>query len=239
MSAADAGAAPATPVVRTHGLRKVYAEGTEAEVVALHDVDMTVAHGEFVAIMGPSGSGKSTLMNLLGCLDTPTAGRYLCDGVDVATLDAEQRAVLRRDKIGFVFQGFNLLPRMDALENVAMPMAYAGVERADRIRRAHEALAAVGLANRERHRPSELSGGQQQRVAIARALINRPPVLLADEPTGALDSRTGAEILALFDRLRADGHTVVLITHDPEVAAHANRIFAMHDGALHEEARAA
>jgi putative ABC transport system ATP-binding protein len=198
-----------------------------------------VQHGEFVAIMGPSGSGKSTLMNLLGCLDTPTAGRYLCDGVDVATLDAEQRAVLRRDKIGFVFQGFNLLPRMDALENVAMPMAYAGVERADRIRRAHEALAAVGLANRERHRPSELSGGQQQRVAIARALINRPPVLLADEPTGALDSRTGAEILALFDRLRADGHTVVLITHDPEVAAHANRIFAMHDGALHEEARAA
>jgi putative ABC transport system ATP-binding protein len=239
VSAADAPAAAATRVIRTHGLRKVYAEGTEAEVVALHDVEMTVAHGEFVAIMGPSGSGKSTLMNLLGCLDTPTAGRYLCDGVDVATLDAEQRAVLRRDKIGFVFQGFHLLPRMDALENVAMPMAYAGIERSDRIRRAHEALAAVGLANRERHRPSELSGGQQQRVAIARALINRPPVLLADEPTGALDSRTGAEILALFDRLRADGHTVVLITHDPEVAAHADRIFAMHDGALHEEARAA
>jgi putative ABC transport system ATP-binding protein len=239
MSAADAPAAAATRMIRTHGLRKVYAEGTEAEVVALHDVEMTVAHGEFVAIMGPSGSGKSTLMNLLGCLDTPTAGRYLCDGVDVATLDAEQRAVLRRDKIGFVFQGFHLLPRMDALENVAMPMAYAGIERSDRIRRAHEALAAVGLANRERHRPSELSGGQQQRVAIARALINRPPVLLADEPTGALDSRTGAEILALFDRLRADGHTVVLITHDPEVAAHADRIFAMHDGALHEEARAA
>jgi putative ABC transport system ATP-binding protein len=236
MSPADAAA---TPVIRTHGLRKVYAEGTEAEVVALHDVDMTVEHGEFVAIMGPSGSGKSTLMNLLGCLDTPTAGRYLCDGVDVATLDAEQRAVLRRDKIGFVFQGFHLLPRMDALENVAMPMAYAGVERSDRIRRAHEALAAVGLADRERHRPSELSGGQQQRVAIARALINRPPVLLADEPTGALDSRTGAEILALFDRLRAAGHTVVLITHDPEVAAHADRILAMHDGALHEEVRAA
>jgi putative ABC transport system ATP-binding protein len=239
MSMADAAVGSASPVIRTHGLRKVYAEGTEAEVVALHDVEMTVAHGEFVAIMGPSGSGKSTLMNLLGCLDTPTAGRYLCDGVDVATLDAEQRAVLRRDKIGFVFQGFHLLPRMDALENVAMPMAYAGIERSDRIRRAHEALAAVGLANRERHRPSELSGGQQQRVAIARALINRPPVLLADEPTGALDSRTGAEILALFDRLRADGHTVVLITHDPEVAAHADRIFAMHDGALHEEARAA
>jgi putative ABC transport system ATP-binding protein len=239
MSMADAAVGSASPVIRTHGLRKVYAEGTEAEVVALHDVDMAVAHGEFVAIMGPSGSGKSTLMNLLGCLDTPSEGRYFCDGVDVATLDAEQRAVLRRDKIGFVFQGFHLLPRMDALENVAMPMAYAGVERGERLRRAHEALAAVGLANREHHRPNELSGGQQQRVAIARALINRPPVLLADEPTGALDSKTGAEILGLFDRLRADGHTVVLITHDPEVAAHANRIFAMRDGELHEEGRAA
>jgi putative ABC transport system ATP-binding protein len=238
MNAPDA-AGSTTPVIRTHGLSKVYAEGTEAEVVALHDVDMTVAHGEFVAIMGPSGSGKSTLMNLLGCLDTPSEGRYFCDGVDVATLDAEQRAILRRDKIGFVFQGFHLLPRMDALENVAMPMAYAGIERGERLRRAHEALAAVGLANRERHRPNELSGGQQQRVAIARALINRPPVLLADEPTGALDSRTGAEILGLFDQLRAEGHTVVLITHDPEVAAHADRIFAMHDGALHEEGRVA
>lgn len=221
------------PVIHTEGLSRVYAPGTEAEVIALRGVELEIGHGEFVAIMGPSGSGKSTLMNMLGCLDTPTGGRYHCDGVDVSTLDAEELAVLRRDKIGFVFQGFNLLPRMTALENVAMPMAYAGVPAAERSARAHEALAAVGLANRESHRPSELSGGQQQRVAIARALINRPPVLLADEPTGALDSRTGEEILALFKQLRDDGHTVVLITHDAEVAAHADRTYVMHDGELH------
>nr|WP_255703247.1 ABC transporter ATP-binding protein [Lysobacter sp. GX 14042] len=212
---------------------KVYSPGSQAEVVALRGVDLRIGHGEFVAIMGPSGSGKSTLMNLLGCLDTPTTGSYLCDGVDVSTLDAEALAVLRRDTIGFVFQGFNLLPRMTALENVAMPMAYAGIPGAERTGRAHQALAAVGLASRESHRPSELSGGQQQRVAIARALINRAPVLLADEPTGALDSRTGEEILALFKQLRDDGHTVVLITHDPEVAAHADRTYVMHDGELH------
>ena len=221
------------PVIRTERLTKVYAAGTEAEVAALRGVDLEIAHGEFVAIMGPSGSGKSTLMNMLGCLDTPTGGSYHCDGTDVSTLDAEELAVLRRDKIGFVFQGFNLLPRMTALENVAMPLAYTGVPAAERAARAHEALASVGLANRESHRPSELSGGQQQRVAIARALINRPPVLLADEPTGALDSRTGEEILALFRQLREDGHTVVLITHDAEVAAHADRTYAMHDGELH------
>jgi putative ABC transport system ATP-binding protein len=231
-------ATAAVAVIETHGLRKVYSPGTEAEVIALHDVDLRINRGEFVAIMGPSGSGKSTLMNLLGCLDTPSEGTYLCDGVDVATLDAEQRAILRRDKIGFVFQGFNLLPRMTALENVAMPMGYANVHRDERLERAHAALAAVGLATRESHRPSELSGGQQQRVAIARALINRPPIMLADEPTGALDSRTGEEILALFKRLQDDGHTVVLITHDPDVAHHCDRIFAMHDGELHEQPRA-
>ena len=228
-------AAGRPPVIRTDGLTRVYAAGTEAEVVALRGVDLEIGHGEFVAIMGPSGSGKSTLMNMLGCLDTPTGGSYHCDGVDVSTLDAEELAVLRRDKIGFVFQGFNLLPRMTALENVAMPMAYAGVPAPERSARAHEALAAVGLGNRESHRPSELSGGQQQRVAIARALINRPPVLLADEPTGALDSRTGEEILALFKQLRDEGHTVVLITHDAEVAAHADRTYVMHDGELHLE----
>ena len=225
------------PVIETQGLRKVYSEATEAKVVALRGVDMRIERGEFVAIMGPSGSGKSTLMNLIGCLDTPSAGRYLCDGVDVATLDAEERAVLRRDKIGFVFQGFNLLPRMSALQNVAMPMGYANVPNEVRHARALEALAAVGLSERGGHRPSELSGGQQQRVAIARALINSPPILLADEPTGALDSKTGEEILALFKRLQADGHTIVLITHDPEVAAHAGRTFVMRDGDLHEEAR--
>jgi len=237
MSTGDAAGLPrsgAVPVIQTHGLGKVYAAGTEAEVVALRDVDLRVDAGEFVAIMGPSGSGKSTLMNLIGCLDTPSAGRYLCDGVDVATLDAEGLATLRREKIGFVFQGFHLLPRMTALDNVAMPLGYARVPPAERLERARAALEAVGLGARVDHRPNELSGGQQQRVAIARALINRPPVLLADEPTGALDSRTGEEILALFKQLRDEGHTVVLITHDAHVAAHADRICIMRDGELHE-----
>ncbi|QQP98355.1 ABC transporter ATP-binding protein [Lysobacter enzymogenes] len=222
-------------VIETRALGKVYSPGSEAEVIALHGVDLRIARGEFVALMGPSGSGKSTLMNLIGCLDTPSSGVYLCDGVDVATLDKEERAILRRDKIGFVFQGFNLLPRMNALENVAMPMGYANVRRDERMQRAQEALEAVGLGQRAGHRPSELSGGQQQRVAIARALINRPPILLADEPTGALDTRTGEEILALFKSLQAQDHTVVLITHDPDVAAHADRIFVMRDGELHEQ----
>ncbi|WP_028916361.1 ABC transporter ATP-binding protein [Pseudoxanthomonas sp. J35] len=236
MSAAAATAfSPALmPVIETHDLRKVYSPGTEAEVVALSDVDLKVMPGEFIAIMGPSGSGKSTLMNLIGCLDTPSGGRYLCDGVDVSTLDAEELATLRREKIGFVFQGFHLLPRMSALENVAMPLGYARIPPAERRDRARAALEAVGLGQRVGHRPNELSGGQQQRVAIARALINNPPVLLADEPTGALDSRTGEEILALFKRLRDEGHTVVLITHDAHVARHADRICVMRDGQLHE-----
>ncbi|MDO5505408.1 MAG: ABC transporter ATP-binding protein [Pseudoxanthomonas suwonensis] len=225
------------PVIRTEGLGKVYAAGTEAEVVALRDADMVVHRGEFVAIVGASGSGKSTLMNLIGCLDSPTSGRYLCDGIDVATLDAEQRARLRLDKIGFVFQGFNLLPRMSALDNVAMPMAYANAPRHERHERAAKALSDVGLGERLHHRPNEMSGGQQQRVAIARALINRPPILLADEPTGALDSRTGEEILALFKRLQDEDHTIVLITHDPQVAESADRVFVMHDGLLREQQR--
>ena len=223
------------PIIEAHGLGKVYSPGTQAEVVALRNADLRIAHGEFVAIMGPSGSGKSTLMNLIGCLDTPGSGTYLCDGIDVSTLDAEELAALRGDKIGFVFQGFHLLPRMTAQENVAMPLVYAGVPPQERQELAFQALEAVGLGERASHRPNELSGGQQQRVAIARALINRPPILLADEPTGALDSKTGAEILALFKRLRDDGHTVVLITHDAEVAAHADRIFMIHDGELHEQ----
>ena len=225
------------PVIETRGLRKVYAEGSEAEVVALKGVDLVINRGDFVAIMGPSGSGKSTLMNLIGCLDTPSDGLYACDGIDVATLDAEELATLRREKIGFVFQGFHLLPRMSALDNVAMPLGYARVPAHERRERAQAALAAVGLGERSHHRPNELSGGQQQRVAIARALINQPPILLADEPTGALDSKTGEEILALFKQLRDDGHTVVLITHDQEVAEHADRIFVMRDGEMHEEMR--
>ena len=233
-----AAAADGVPVIRTQGLSKIYSAGTEAEVAALRGVDLTINRGEFVAIMGPSGSGKSTLMNLIGCLDTPTAGTYFCDGVDVSTLDKEELAALRRDKIGFVFQGFHLLTRMDATDNVAMPLGYARVPASERRERARAALAAVGLAERAGHRPNELSGGQQQRVAIARALVNNPPILLADEPTGALDSKTGEEILGLFKRLRDDGHTVILITHDAHVAAHADRTYVMRDGEMHEEARA-
>ena len=230
-----AAAADAVPVIRTERLGKVYSAGTEAEVVALRGVDLRIDRGEFVAIMGPSGSGKSTLMNLIGCLDTPSSGSYFCDGVDVSKLDAEELAALRRDKIGFVFQGFHLLPRMDATDNVAMPLGYARIPPAERRARAQAALASVGLAERAGHRPNELSGGQQQRVAIARALVNSPPILLADEPTGALDSKTGEEILALFKRLRDDGHTVILITHDAHVAAHADRTYETHDGALHAQ----
>ena len=225
----------AVPIIEIRGLGKVYSPGTEAEVVALKDVDLRIERGAFVAIMGPSGSGKSTLMNLIGCLDTPGSGSYHCDGVDVSTLDAEELAALRRDKIGFVFQGFHLLPRMTALENVAMPLGYARGPPAERERMAAEVLEAGGRGERGGHRPNELAGGQQQRVAIARALVNRPPLLLADEPTGALDSKTGEEILALFKRLRDEGHTVVLITHDAEVAAHADRTYVMRDGELHPE----
>jgi len=221
-----------SPLIRIERLGKVYAKGTAAEVVALRGVDLEVAVGELLAIIGPSGSGKSTLMNLLGCLDTPSSGRYLLDGVDVGQLDAEGRARLRLEKIGFVFQGFNLLTRLSALENVMMPMTYAGVAKPERVRRARLALAQVGLAERQGHTPGEMSGGQQQRVAIARALINHPPLILADEPTGALDSRTGAEILALFQRLKQEGHTIVLITHDPQVAESADRVVSMHDGEL-------
>ena len=217
-------------------LAKVYHPGGQNEVRALQGVSMRVDRGEFVALMGPSGSGKTTLMNLIGCLDVPSAGTYRLDGVDVASLDASARAELRRDKIGFVFQSFQLLHRLTALENVMMPLAYGNVPRAERKPRALAALESVGLAARASHRPSELSGGQQQRVAIARALINAPPVLLADEPTGALDSKTGEEILALFRGLRDAGRTIVLITHDAGVAAHADRRYAMHDGELAEAA---
>ena len=226
-------------VIETQALSKVYHPGSEAEVVALNAVNLKIAAGEFVAIMGPSGSGKSTLMNLVGCLDKPSSGRYLCDGVDVSTLDREALAKLRLSKLGFVFQGFNLLSRMDALHNVMMPLAYANRPLAERESLAQAALVAVGLGGRAKHIPGELSGGQQQRVAIARALINKPPIILADEPTGALDSKTGEEILGLFKRLKNEGHTIVLITHDAHVAEHADRVCVMHDGELHEAEQAA
>lgn len=226
-------------VIETQALSKVYHPGTQAEVVALNAVDLKIAAGEFVAIMGASGSGKSTLMNLIGCLDKPSAGRYLCDGIDVATLDREELAKLRLSKLGFVFQGFNLLSRMDALHNVMMPLAYANQPLAQRESMAKAALDAVGLSGRSMHLPGELSGGQQQRVAIARAIINNPPIILADEPTGALDSKTGEEILDLFKRLKNEGHTMVLITHDAQVAEHADRICVMRDGKLFESEKTA
>ncbi len=224
----------ATPIIQTEDLRKVYSPGTQAEVKALDGVNLRIDRGEFVAIMGASGSGKSTLMNVIGCLDRPSGGRYLCDGVDVATLDAESLARLRLEKIGFVFQGFNLLSRMDALHNVMMPLGYSNTPLAERTERARAALEAVGLGERTHHRPGEMSGGQQQRVSIARALINQPALVLADEPTGALDTKTSAEVMRLFEKLKAQGQTIVLITHEADVAHHADRICVMRDGKLYE-----
>ena len=224
-----------TPVIDIRGLSKVYAQGTEAQVDALKQINLRILPGEFVAIMGASGSGKSTLMNVLGCLDADYTGSYHCDGIDVRSLDKEALAKLRLGKIGFVFQSFNLLSRMDALHNVMMPLTYAGIPLSERQPMAETALQSVGLGGRMHHKPGELSGGQQQRIAIARALVNRPPMILADEPTGALDSKTGAEILALFESLKQQGHTIILITHDEHVAAHADRICHMLDGVLTEE----
>jgi len=224
-----------TPVIDIRGLSKVYAQGTEAQVDALKQINLRILPGEFVAIMGASGSGKSTLMNVLGCLDADYTGSYHCDGIDVRSLDKEALAKLRLGKIGFVFQSFNLLSRMDALHNVMMPLTYAGIPLSERQPMAETALLSVGLGGRMHHKPGELSGGQQQRIAIARALVNRPPMILADEPTGALDSKTGAEILALFESLKQQGHTIILITHDEHVAAHADRICHMLDGVLTED----
>jgi putative ABC transport system ATP-binding protein len=219
-------------VIEISDVVKTYDTG-EAEVRALRGISLAVQAGEFVSLMGPSGSGKSTLMNLIGCLDRPTSGTYRFDGQDVSRLSRRQRAHLRNRKIGFVFQGFNLLKRYTAVENVEMPLVYAGVRAGPRRQRAMEMLELVGLTDRARHLPNQLSGGQQQRVAIARALINRPQLLLADEPTGNLDSRTGAEILAEFERLNREHHqTIVLVTHDPALAGHAPRQITIRDGEI-------
>ena len=222
--------AAAEPLIRLEGLTKTYGRG-ETAFQALKGVDLEIRRGEFVAIMGPSGSGKSTLMNLLGCLDRPTTGRYRYDGIPVEELDVEERALLRRLAMGFVFQGFNLLARTSALENVELPLLYRGLPRRQRHEMARASLAAVGLADKERNSPSELSGGQQQRVAIARALVGDPSTLLADEPTGNLDSSTTEEIMELLaDLNRERGITVLLVTHEPEVAARANRVVQVRDG---------
>jgi putative ABC transport system ATP-binding protein len=229
-------AAPGRALMEVEDLARVYTMGGTA-LRALDGVGVAIGHGEFVAVMGPSGSGKSTFMNLLGLLDQPSRGRYRLDGEDVAGLDADARATMRNRKLGFVFQSFNLLPRATAVENVALPLVYAGVPRGERRRRAAAVLDTLGLGARLDHTPLELSGGQQQRVAIARALVNEPGAILADEPTGALDSRTGLEIMALFQALHARGITLVVVTHDPEIAAFATRVLTFRDGRLVEDRR--
>ena len=223
------------PLVELKGIHKSFKLGSES-IEILHGIDLTVDRGEFVAMMGPSGSGKSTTMNILGCLDKPTSGQYFLDGKDVSKLNRDQLAAIRNSTIGFVFQGFNLLQRTSALENVELPMLYAGIGAKERHRRAKEALVRMGLEERLNHEPSQLSGGQQQRVAIARGIVNRAPILMADEPTGNLDSKTSDEIMRLFQKLNdEEGITIILVTHEPDVAAFAKRQLLFRDGLILED----
>jgi len=221
-------------IIETRDLWKTYVMGSE-EIHALRGVNIQIERGEYVAIMGPSGSGKSTLMNLIGCLDTPSKGSYLLNGKQVSEMNDNELARIRNEEIGFVFQTFNLLPRASALHNVELPLIYAGVPAKDRQDRAKDALKKVELEERMMHKPNELSGGQRQRVAIARALVNNPSILLADEPTGNLDSKTGVEIMALFERLHTGGNTIVLVTHEADIAAHAHRVIHIRDGQVERD----
>jgi putative ABC transport system ATP-binding protein len=223
-------------LIETKDLWKTYVMGSE-EIHALRGVSIQIESGEYVAIMGPSGSGKSTLMNLIGCLDTPSKGSYLLNGKQVSEMNDDELARIRNEEIGFVFQTFNLLPRATALHNVELPLIYAGMPSKDRQQRALEALGKVELSDRKTHRPNELSGGQRQRVAIARALVNTPSILLADEPTGNLDSKTGEEIMGLFERLHQGGNTIVLVTHEADIAAHAHRTIHIRDGNVEKDVR--
>ncbi len=223
-------------IIRLAGITREYVMGSE-KVLALRGVDLEIGRNEYVAIMGPSGSGKSTMMNMLGCLDTPSGGQYWLNGQEVSTMADDDLARVRNREIGFVFQTFNLLPRATALANVELPLVYAGVSTRERKRRAEAALERVGLGNRMDHRPNELSGGQRQRVAIARALVNEPSILLADEPTGNLDSATSVEIMRVFGNLHAQGQTVILVTHEPDIAAHAHRVVVLRDGKVDSDKR--
>ena len=222
------------PLITIKDIGRKYVIGAEV-IHALKSVSLTINKGEFVALMGPSGSGKSTLMNILGCLDTPTQGEYILNGINVSHMTDNQLADVRNKEIGFVFQTFNLLPRNTALDNVGLPLIYAGVKKAERRERSRRALENVGLGNRVEHKPNELSGGQRQRVAVARALINNPSIILADEPTGNLDTKTSAEIMALLEEIHAKGNTIILVTHEEDIARHAHRIVRMRDGLIEKD----